>query len=132
MTAEKAKRRLDDLTRAIAQLEEALAVDPSAPLAIDGTIQRFEFVFELTWKAIKALLELEAPSADAGTPRAAVKSAYAAGWIGDEEAWLRLLEMRNATSHTYHEALAKEVYGRIKACAPMLRTALVQLQSRLT
>ena len=45
------------LSRALARLEDALAVPESAPLAIDGTIQRFEFVFELCWKTMKALLE---------------------------------------------------------------------------
>ena len=47
MNASNAGRRLDDLERALARLDEALTVPADAPLAIDGTIQRFEFAFEL-------------------------------------------------------------------------------------
>jgi hypothetical protein len=38
MNASSAKRRLDDLERALARLDQALAVPAEAPLAIDGTI----------------------------------------------------------------------------------------------
>jgi hypothetical protein len=40
-------------------LAEALEEPESNPLAIDGTIQRFEFVYELFWKTFKNLLETE-------------------------------------------------------------------------
>ena len=131
MNAPNASRRLEDLERALARLEEALAIPADAPLAIDGTIQRFEFVFELCWKTMKALLERDSPSEQFGTARSAIKGAYAAGWIADEAGWLDLLDMRNATSHTYRESLAREVYRRIEARAPMLRTAAAELKRQL-
>jgi nucleotidyltransferase substrate binding protein (TIGR01987 family) len=131
MNAQAAKRRLDELARALDRLEEALAVPEAAPLAIDGTIQRFEFVFELCWKAMKALVELNTPSFDANSARSAIKAAYAAGWIDDEPAWLDLLDMRNASSHTYREAMAQDVYRRIKLRTPMIRAALPTLRAQL-
>jgi len=131
MNATAAIRRLDDLEQALARLEEALAVPETTPLAIDGTIQRFEFVFELCWKAVKALIELHTPSASANSARLAIKSAYAAGWIDDENAWLDLLDMRNATSHTYREAMARDVYRRIKQRTPLIRNALPKLRAQL-
>lgn len=131
MNATAAQRRLDDLGQALDRLEEALAVPETAPLAIDGTIQRFEFVFELCWKTMKALIELNTPSVDAVTARAAIKAAFSAGWIDDEAAWLDLLDMRNATSHTYREAIAKDVYRRIKERTPMIRRALSRLRANL-
>jgi len=131
MTAQNAKRRLDELGRALARLGEALAVPADAPLAIDGTIQRFEFVFELYWKAMKALLELASPSAELGTARSVIRAAYAAGWIDDEAGWLDLLDMRNATSHTYREAVAREGYKRIALRAPMLQSVYPKLKQRL-
>jgi nucleotidyltransferase substrate binding protein (TIGR01987 family) len=131
MNATAATRRLEDLAQALGRLEEALKVPESAPLAVDGTIQRFEFVFELCWKAIKALLELNTPSVEANSARAAIKAAYAAGWIGDEPAWLDLLDMRNATSHTYREATARDVYRRIQLRTPMIRDALPKLRAQL-
>jgi nucleotidyltransferase substrate binding protein (TIGR01987 family) len=124
-----ARRRLEDLERAVARLEDAIVVPEDAPLAVDGTIQRFEFVFELCWKTMKALLEQSSPSEQFGTARAAVKGAYAAGWITDEAGWLDLLDMRNATSHTYHETLARYVYRRIKSRMPMLKAVVAELKS---
>lgn len=131
MNAATASRRLDDLEQAVERLEEALAIPESAPLAIDGTIQRFEFVFELCWKAMKALVELHTPSTSANSARAAIKSAYAAGWIDDEDAWLDLLDMRSATSHTYREAMANDVYRRIRQRTPVIRNALPKLRAQL-
>ncbi|HSC19871.1 MAG TPA: nucleotidyltransferase substrate binding protein [Rhizomicrobium sp.] len=131
MNASSARRRFEDLERALERLDEALAVPADAPLAVDGTIQRFEFAFELCWKAIKALLQLENPAGDFATPRATIRAAYGAGWIKNEAAWLDLLDMRNATSHTYREALAQEVYGRIRVRAPMLKRAAAELRERL-
>jgi nucleotidyltransferase substrate binding protein (TIGR01987 family) len=131
MNAAVATRRLDDLEQALTRLEEALNVPQSAPLAIDGTIQRFEFVFELCWKAMKSLVELNTPSASVNSARAAVKAAFVAGWVDDEAAWLDLLDMRNATSHTYREATAQDVYRRIRLRTPMIRKALPRLRAQL-
>jgi len=131
MNATTAKRRLEELEQALCRLEEALTVPETAPLAIDGTIQRFEFVFELCWKAMKALIELNTPSASANSARAAIKAGYAAGWINDEAAWLDLLDMRNASSHTYREAMAKDIYGRIRSRTPRIRAALPGLRKQL-
>ena len=132
MTAATAKRRLEDLARALDRLEEALDVPETAPLAVDGTIQRFEFAFELYWKAMKALIELNTPSIEANSARAAIKAAIAAGWIDDEAAWLDLLDMRNATSHTYREAVARDVYHRIKLRTPKIRGSIAKLNAQLS
>ena len=45
--SDRRRDRLGDLGRALDRLDEALAVPPEAPLVVDGTIQRFEFTFEL-------------------------------------------------------------------------------------
>ena len=131
MNAIAATRRLDELTQALGRLEEALAVPETAPLAIDGTIKRFELVFELCWKSMKALVELNTPSITANSARSAIKAAYAAGWINDEAAWLDLLDMRNATTHTYREAIARDIYRRIRLRTPMIRAALPELRKQL-
>ena len=51
--------KLKDFSQALAQLDEAINQPESNPLAIDGTIQRFEFCFELAWKSTQAKLMLE-------------------------------------------------------------------------
>jgi nucleotidyltransferase substrate binding protein (TIGR01987 family) len=118
MNGPNATRRFEQLEPAVARLDEAFTVPIDAPLALDGTIQRFEFAFELAWKAMKAFLELEAPGAKIATPREVIKSAFAAEWIGDENDWLDILSMRNATSHVYNEQMARDVYARIRARLP--------------
>ena len=126
MSAAKNNQSLQNLGRALTRLEEALQEPESAPLVVDGTIQRFEFVIELFWKTYKRLL------ADNGmataTPREAIKKAYQAGWIDDETTWLEMLEDRNATSHIYSEQQALRIYYRIKTHLPVMRKTFETLQ----
>lgn len=129
MPSQRSRVAVEKLERALARLEEALAEDPSSPLVLDGTIQRFEFVFELAWKALRSVL------ADLGvetaSPRSAIRAAYAAGLIDDEPGWLALLQARNETSHTYDEAQARRVYEAVSAAMPVLRAAAARLRAEL-
>ena len=125
---EKGRQRLANLGRALDRLHEALAVPPDAPLAVDGTVQRFEFAFELAWKALKDALEYE--GVDARTPREVLREATRAGWLGDETAWLDMLRDRNLSSHVYSEAVAGEIYGRIRQNVPALDAAREVLTRR--
>ena len=118
--------RLDKLEAALDRLTEALAVEDARDLAVDGTIQRFELTFDLSWKAAKAVLELEGVRPT--TPRQSLQAAYQAGIIDDEEVWLAMLRDRNASSHTYEEATALALYERI----PGYREAVARLLEGLT
>jgi nucleotidyltransferase substrate binding protein (TIGR01987 family) len=110
---------LDNLGRAIDRLKEALNEPATNVLVVDGTIQRFEFVFELLWKTMKRALEYEGITV--ATPRETLKQAYSAGWLQDETAWLAMLDSRNTTSHVYlHEEIAEEHYEEIKNNFPEL------------
>ncbi len=112
------QRDINRLLAAVERLEEALNEGLDNPLAIDGTIQRFEFTYELMWKALKRLLE--ARGARHATPRDVFRAAYQAGMLDDEQTWLRLLDMRNKTSHTYKESTAQEVYRGIQETFPVI------------
>ncbi len=68
---------IDYLNKALDRFDEAIATPLTNPLAIDGTIQRFEFSFELAWKAIK-IVALYFGS-DQKSPRDAIKAAYGFG-----------------------------------------------------
>ncbi len=93
------------------RLKEAINEKESS-LSIDGTIQRFEFTFELAWKTIQRVIRHE--GFDCNTPRECLRKAYSAGLIDDEELWLDMLDDRNITSHIYDEAHAKKIYDKIK------------------
>jgi nucleotidyltransferase substrate binding protein (TIGR01987 family) len=121
-------RSLGQLERALDRLREALAQPATNPLAIDGTIQRFEFTIELFWKVMKRLLSRE--GVDARTPRETLRGAYAAGWLQDEIAWLDMLRARNDTSHAYDEALARRICDDVRRYFPEMAQTCQTLRER--
>ncbi|MFS8535532.1 MAG: nucleotidyltransferase substrate binding protein [Limnochordales bacterium] len=78
MSEAKLRQSVASLGRALGRLDEALREPDTNPLAIDGTIQRFEFAIELLWKTLKRVLEHE--GIQTRTPREALREAYQAGW----------------------------------------------------
>jgi nucleotidyltransferase substrate binding protein (TIGR01987 family) len=123
------KQLFDALGRSLDRLAEALSVGVAEPLAIDGTIQRFEFTFELFWKTVRRLLAGQ--GIEANSPKAVLQQAYRLGWLSDEQQWLDLLKDRNLTSHTYQEPLALEIYRRIPAHHAAMRAAFDRLYEQL-
>lgn len=129
MSADRIEQSLRHLEQAILRLKEALDEPQSNPLSIDGTIQRFEFAFELNWKTLQRMLE--ADGIKATTPRSVIREAYKAQWISEKSAWLQMLADRNDTSHTYNEALAIQIYGHIRANFPILADAVAAFRVRV-
>ncbi len=141
--------RLSELGRALARLDEALAFAPTgapgrdlppptdvqrgpllpADIVRDAAIQRFEFSFELAWKALAAWL-VEGLSPAPTSPRAVIREAYRQRLITDEARWITLLLDRNLTSHTYREATAQEVFARLPEHAALLRDLFDALSAR--
>jgi nucleotidyltransferase substrate binding protein (TIGR01987 family) len=120
---------IDYLNQALDRFDEALAIPMTNPLAIDGTIQRFEFCFELSWKAIKVVAFHF--GADKRSPRDAIKAAYGFAWINDEALWLDILKDRNLSSHTYREDIARDVYARLPNAARAMRDLAFSLSAAL-
>lgn len=123
MSPERLKDLYNDYKSAFKRLSAALAEDiKKGDIVIDGTIQRFEFTFELSWKLMKGVLAQS--GIQAGTPRDAIKESYQAGMIEDGEGWIKMLESRNQTSHIYNKSKAREIYRKIKNDYKKLFTAL--------
>ena len=99
---------IEQLNRAVQRLQEALN-EPKTTFLRDASIQRFEFCFDLSWKTLKVCLE-----ADKGvvcqSPKDCFRRAYQAELIAYDDFWITLTDLRNETSHTYHEAMAEKVY----------------------
>ena len=127
MNARALKHLFDDLGRSLDRLGGALRVGAEEPLAIDGTIQRFESTFELFWKSVRRLLASQ--GIEANSPRTVLQQAYRLGWLDDEQSWLKLLDDRNLTSHTCREALAQEIYSRVPAHHAATREAVQKLRA---
>ncbi|MEW6379025.1 MAG: nucleotidyltransferase substrate binding protein [bacterium] len=116
MNDPQAVQSVRNLGNALQRLREALQEPEGNSLAVDGTIQRFEFVIELYWKMLKRLLASE--GIETYTPRESLQRAFQANWLSDETAWLQMLRDRNETSHIYDEATARRIYGHIRDYFP--------------
>ena len=113
MSKERFIERQAEVRNAAARLQEAVA-QPESSIVRDAVIQRFEFSFELVWKALK--LYLERQGHECGGPRPTLKKAFADRLIATPEeadVWLQMLEDRNLTSHAYDEALATRIYQHV-------------------
>lgn len=98
---------------ALTRLDDALA-QPENEFVRDAIVQRFEFTFELGWKAMQAhLLDLGTAT---GAPRQSIRAAVAVGLIGEADAgaWLSMLDARNLTTHTYREEMAAEIVRDVR------------------
>jgi nucleotidyltransferase substrate binding protein (TIGR01987 family) len=109
--------RRQALASAVIRLREVLRA-PENDVSRDAAIQRFEFCFELAWKAIQERARDE--GLDCQSPKGCLKVAFKASWIENEQGWLAMLGDRNQTSHTYDEDLAKAVYRRLPDYLPLL------------
>jgi nucleotidyltransferase substrate binding protein (TIGR01987 family) len=70
-------------------------------IVLDVAAKRFEFTYEMAWKALKRVLDYL--GIDARAPRPVFKEAYAQGLLAEEAVWLDMIEMRNLSSHIYDE-----------------------------
>lgn len=110
----RSRNKLENLVKALGRLKEAaqMAKDNDDSIVRDGLIQRFEFTYELVWKALKEYLE-ENGIFERNSPKMVFKEAYALGIITNEQTWLSIIDDRNLTTHIYNEAVAVEIAGRI-------------------
>lgn len=108
---EKFQADLKLLGKATETLVQALE-ETFTDIVRDAVIQRFEYVFELSWKTIQAAVEYMGSSCN--SPRDAIKEAFKMEWVTNPEGWLEAMEARNKTSHTYSEKLAQTVYNVAK------------------
>jgi nucleotidyltransferase substrate binding protein (TIGR01987 family) len=77
----------------------------------DSAIKRFELTFELFWKTAKEYLKER--GIVCRSPRDCLEQIFRLGLMPDNPLWLRMIEDRNLSVHTYNEKLAEEIYGRL-------------------
>jgi len=117
-------RLTTDVRAALERLGEALR-EPKTDIVRDAAIQRFEFSFELFWKALKARAESE--GLRVVSPRESLRVAFQLGLLDDDELVFQMLEDRNRTSHLYNAAMAEDVFSRIPAYHALMTTAAAKL-----
>lgn len=115
-----AAERIAEFQRAVERLDEALTLADGNPLGVDASIQRFEFSIELAWKSLRDVLSRD-HGLDVASPKPALQEAFRVALIDDEALWLAMLRDRNLSSHTYREALAREIFARLPAYLAVLK-----------
>jgi len=101
---------INDYEKAVARLKEVLDLKKTDVIR-DSAIKRFELSFDLAWKCIQAYARRE--GLDCQSPRACLKTAFQLGLIDYEDDWLKMLDDRNLSVHTYKEKNAEDIYGRL-------------------
>lgn len=91
-------------------------------------IQGFEIIIELAWKTLKDYLENE--GYDIKNGKQAIRQAFQDELIRDAETWMKALEQRNITSHTYNAAVLLATVSFIHAAFfPVLRDLFFTLKA---
>ena len=103
------KQRFQNFSKAMAQLQKFIDKGENLnELEEQGLIQAFEYTFELAWNLIKDYYEFQGASNIQGS-RDAFRLAYNRGLISDGDTWMKMIESRTRTSHTYNEETADEI-----------------------
>lgn len=105
------KQRFSNYLRAFQTLVDAVEladVRELSNLEQQGLIQSFEFTHELAWNVLKDYLEHQGIAGLVGS-RDASRAAFKNGLIEDGDSWMKMIEARNQTSHTYNLAVAQAV-----------------------
>ena len=107
------KQRFANFSKALSQLEKFIrkGVDLNE-MEQQGMIQAFEYNFELSWNLIKDYYEYQGATEIQGS-RDAFRMAFNRGLILDGEGWMKMIESRKKTSHTYNEDTAAEIASAI-------------------
>ena len=111
--SDKLNERIENFEKALAKLKQAFLEEPTE-LVIDGTLQRYEFTFELAWKTIKDYLEYNGIISDISSPRNVIQQAFQSKIIKNGDIWIQMMLDRNLLSHLYDEQKSREVYENIK------------------
>lgn len=109
------KQRFENFERAYINFKiviDELNKNPDNLIHKMAIIQAYEMVFELGWKTLKDFLTEKRVKVD--FPRNIIKEAFAYEIIEDGEIWIKMLDDRNLTSHTYDEQIATRVVNDIK------------------
>jgi nucleotidyltransferase substrate binding protein (TIGR01987 family) len=107
--------------QALQRLKEVLA-EPETAVLRDAAIKRFEFTFELAWKATQRFLRDQAILCN--SPKECFRQAFAFGLVQDDPLWIRMMEDRNLTVHTYNERTAKKIYNNLRDYLPLYEQLL--------
>ncbi|MEW6680627.1 MAG: HI0074 family nucleotidyltransferase substrate-binding subunit [bacterium] len=118
----------EQFKKAFNRFKEVLDM-PKTEIVRDSSIQRFEFTMDLAWKTLKAFLE-EKKGIVCASPKECFREAYRQGMIGYDEDWLKFVDMRNETVHTYREEMAEKIYNELPNVLIHLEALLATIEKQ--
>lgn len=113
---------------ALRNLHQALEISNPSDLERDGTVQRFEYCYEIIWKL--ALRVLQANEVKAEYPKTVFRELGRLGWINNVEDWIEFQKSRNDTSHEYGVRYAQASYQLAKIFLPMALSLFETLKEK--
>ncbi len=96
---------------AVERLDEVLRAEKSVIIR-DAALKRFEFTYDLAWKAARAFLQ-EKKGVDCTAPKDCIKAAYQQKLIDYNDIWLNMTDWRNQIVHSYSEKFADELFAQL-------------------
>ena len=108
-------QRFNNFGKAFTKLNKAVELSKQRQLSEleeQGLIQAFEYTHEMAWNTLKDFLEGRGVQNIYGS-RDATREAFKAGLIENGEVWMKMIESRNLTSHTYNEETAAMVASAV-------------------
>lgn len=108
------QQRFDNYRRALAQLSKFLQKTELNELEEQGLIQAFEYTHELAWNTLRDLLLYQGNATSVLGSRDVTREAFRLGLLADGEVWMEMIKSRNLTSHTYNEAVVKQIVSAIR------------------
>jgi nucleotidyltransferase substrate binding protein (TIGR01987 family) len=108
-------QRFSNFVKALDQLSEAIELSEQRPLTRleeQGLIQAFEYTHELAWNTLKDFLEERGVQKLYGS-RDAAREAFKAGLLENGDVWMKMIDSRNLTSHTYDESTANKIVSAV-------------------
>ena len=109
------QQRFQNFERALQQLSKAFDLSQQRDLSElekQGLIQAFEFTHELAWNVMRDYFAYQGNTSIMGS-RDAVREAFQKSLVTDGEGWMEMIQSRNQTSHTYNQAVADEIVGKV-------------------
>ena len=109
-------KKLDNFTNCLDVLKSAdFKLAENNDIYRTGIIGQFNLTFELSWKALQAVLRIHgAEGAETGSPREILQLGYKLGFVDDSAVWLLMLKKRNTSVHVYDEDEIDEMIALIR------------------
>src|SRR3989344_2492261 len=121
---------LSPIKKALDSLIELLArPETESDLGLrDGAIQRFEYTFELSWKLMQKVLDLEhdPESTPSYSKRDLLRTIAKRNLISDAGPWFHFLDARNQTVHGYDNKQADAVFIQVNKTQISLIKSILQ------